>query len=123
MKSNKFWLILFGIIILGSIVAVFLMTMPQAAYAQIFKDGELVETINLSAMAGPIEITLESESRTNVIKGLMGKITIAEANCLFQLCTRQGWRNSGVIPIVCLPNRVTVRLISGATTDIDGVVR
>jgi hypothetical protein len=98
--------------------------MPYASYAQIFKDGELVETINLSALSETIEITLESGDSYNVIQAETGRVRISEANCFHGLCVRQGWRYSGVIPIVCLPNRVSVRLIGGIDWDenIDGVV-
>jgi len=128
MKSNKFWIILFGALILVSGLAVFLMSVPivpYVSYAQIFKDGNLIETINLSALSETIEITLDSELRHNVIQAENGRIRISEANCFFKLCVRQGWRNTGIMPIVCLPNRVSVRLIGSASwdMDIDGVVR
>jgi len=122
MKSNKFWLTLFGVLIVASAIAIFFMSMPQMTYAQIFRDGELIETINLSTLTEAIDIALESEGRRNVIQAENGKIRISEANCFFELCTRKGWRNTGVMPIVCLPNRVSVRLTGGAQTDIDGVV-
>jgi len=127
LKSNKFWIILFSLILLVSVLVLLLMTLPiipYVSYAQIFKDGELIETINLSALPETIEITLESGDRYNVIQAETGRIRISEANCFSGLCARQGWRYGGVIPIVCLPNRVSVRLIGSVSWDngIDGVV-
>ena len=127
MRSNKFWMILFGAVLIISIVAVLFMSIPgthQESYAQIFKDGELVETIDLSALSETIEIILSSEHRYNIVQAEPGRVRILDASCSFRLCVRQGWLESGVIPIVCLPNRMSVRLVSaaGQDLDIDGVV-
>ncbi|MCL2222693.1 MAG: NusG domain II-containing protein [Oscillospiraceae bacterium] len=123
MKSNKFWMILFGALLVVSGVATFLMIdMPQAVYAQIFIDGALVETINLSAVSETKDIVSHGEGRYVRIVAEPGRIAIVETNCYLQLCKRQGWRNSGVIPIVCLPNRVAIRFTSANLPDIDGVV-
>ena len=123
MKSNKFWIILFGVLIALSAVAIFFISTPQATYAQIFRDGVLVETIDLSALNETIDITLGKGIYDIItIQAENGRIRISEADCFLSLCVRQGWRDTGIMPIICLPNRVTVRLISGAQMDIDGVV-
>ena len=123
MKSNKFWIILFGVLIALSALAIFFMRAPEATHAQVFRNGVLIETIDLSALNETIDITLGKGSyNIIIIQAESGRIRISEADCFLGLCMRQGWRDTGIMPIICLPNRVTVRLIGGVQADVDGVV-
>jgi len=135
MKSNKFWIIIFGGLILISAVITMLLWNVPTSYAKIYHDGKLIESVNLTAITEPFTIIIEhgdgssvlsQENRPpviNMIEAEYGRIRMLEANCPDGLCVRQGWMSSGLIPIVCLPNKVIIVLESAENAhDIDAIV-
>ena len=113
MKSNLFWLILLGVIVILSAIAAFQLGQASASHAFIYKNGELTDTVNVSAVKAPFTITLESGGNVNVIAIEHGRIRMLSADCPDGTCVRQGWISGGVFPIVCLPNRVVITLEGG----------
>lgn len=82
----------------------------------IYKDGELVRTIDLSTLTEPCTVELGS----NTLRADRDGICMVHADCPDGLCMKQG-RVSGVgRSIVCLPNRVTAE-IKGRGEDADAV--
>jgi len=136
MKSNGFWLILLGGIILISAVISVLLLNIQTSYVNIYKDGVLTETINLAAVTEPFtriigdtegndsNVLLPRETgRLNMIEIETGRIRMLGANCPDGLCVDQGWISSGIVPIVCLPNRVIITMESAEKAyNVDAVV-
>ena len=57
---------------------------------------------------------------TNIIEVKDGKVRMTEALCPNHLCVKQGWIRYGAQSIVCLPNKVVVR-IEGAENGLDFV--
>jgi hypothetical protein len=49
-----------------------------------------------------------------------GRICISEADCPDKVCVHQGYIENGVVPIVCLPNQLVIR-IEGTDDEFDGV--
>jgi len=129
MKSNRFWVIVLGGLLVLSVVSAFLLARVPAGYASIYKDGELIDTVNLLSVSQPLTIVVEGTAdlsgaeAVNIIEAEYGRIRMLEANCPDGSCVRLGWASGGVIPIVCLPNRVIITL-SGSNNehDIDAVV-
>jgi len=129
-KSNKFWiLVLGGIVLLSAVLMVFFWNIP-ANYAKIYHDGELTETVNLSAVTEPFLIHIKTQEKPpvfdgviNIVEAEQGRIRMIMADCPDGLCVRMGWISSSMIPIVCLPNRVVIILESADTEhDVDAVV-
>jgi hypothetical protein len=83
--------------------------------AQIFRNGELVSEHKLSAPDHPTIISHDDFEYE--IKD--GKIGMTRASCPDKLCVGMGFIN-GAIPIICLPNRVEIRVIN-SDSDLDGV--
>ena len=110
MKSNMFWLILLGVIVILSAIAAFQLGQTSASLAFIHKNGELTDTVNIAAVTAPFTKTIESGGNVNVIAIEHGRIRMLSANCPDGTCVRQGWISGGVFPIVCLPNRVVITL-------------
>lgn len=108
----KFWLILFaGILLLSVLTVLFLYHwLPAPSVAEIYQDGILVERIDLSALTEPREIVITDGDKENVILAEHGQISMQSANCPDRLCVRQGILKNSLLPIVCLPNKVTVYL-------------
>lgn len=120
----RFWWILFGSILLLSLGSLFLMPhlAPDSLVAEIYQDGTLIQTIDLSTLTQPKEITLVSGENTNIILAEFGQISMKSANCPDQLCVHQGAIKTGLYPIVCLPNRVTIKLTGKAPNQPDAIV-
>ncbi|MDO5444901.1 MAG: NusG domain II-containing protein [Eubacteriales bacterium] len=86
----------------------------ETPIAQIYLNGRLVREASLGIDA---EFTVEGEySNTVTVKD--GKIFVSESSCPGQDCVHTGplGRSGGCI--VCLPNRMEIRLTSGTETDI-----
>ena len=102
-------------------VAVFSCFLPgrnePAAYAEVYLDGQLVKTVSLS------------ENQTFVVDGPYvnfiavndGAIAFTHSNCPGQDCVHSGSIHSTGRSLVCLPNRVEIRVVSGGS-DVDFVV-
>jgi len=123
-KSNAFWICILGGVLLVAGVAVFLLSQVQTDYARVYKDGVLTETVNLLTATGPSTITITGRTASgdtdgvNVLEVERGRIRMLTADCPDGICVRQGWRSGGLMPIICLPNRVVV-VFDGSDNDLD----
>ena len=104
---TRSWVILFGI--------VFLILAGITAYQ--YFDGVLVRTLDLSVDG---EYRVESAEGWNELSVRNGKLAVTAASCPDGDCVRCGERNCDP-PIVCLPNRVSIRFTESG--EVDGVVR
>ena len=128
-KSNKFWLLLLGGLVAASVVVMILLWQVPVSNVRIYKEGEIITTINLLTVNQPYTYTVEGMVHTGGVSGLNiveidhGRVRMQKADCPDGYCVRQGWINSGLVPVVCLPNRVVIAFESGTdNTGIDAVV-
>jgi len=107
-----------------------LLWQTPAGYARVYKDGMLVtDAVNLLTLTEPLTITIDGAVNfgdiggLNIVEADHGRIRMLEADCSDRFCIRQGWVSSGLVPIVCLPNRVVITF-EGGTDDmgVDAVV-
>jgi len=77
-----------------------------APVAEIFKDGELIYEIDLSNVKQPYELAIGG----NLIEVRDGEIGVIRADCPDKTCVRTGFTR-GVKPIICVPNRLEIRVI------------
>ena len=122
MRSNKIWICTLGGVLIISVVAVVLLRQGPANRANIYLDGELIKTVDLSAVAEPYTFMVESEAGTNIISVENGKIRVSDADCPDGSCIRQGWISGGATPIVCLPHKLVIELENKAPPDVDAIV-
>ena len=122
MKSNVFWIVILGSVILMSTLAAFFLTRAPMSYAGIYQDGELIRTIDLSDVPEPYMFYATGDAGRNVISVEHGRISVFAASCPDLICVRRGWLSSGVVPIVCVPNRLLITLNNGPANNIDAVV-
>ena len=85
--------------------------------ARISVDGQIVREIDLTAVTGEMSFTVEALGGTNTVTVRPGGICVSEADCPDQVCVRQGWLEGGAVPIVCLPHRLVISLVSGGSGD------
>ena len=88
---------------------------------QICQDGSVLYSIDL-ASAEDQQIEICYENRTNVVEIANGRIRMAAAECPDQLCVQMGELNHAAMPIVCLPNHLTIQFAE-MESDMDTVAR
>ena len=98
----------------------FLLLRPRGALrAEIWLDGVLVETVDLSSLTGPVEIAVGEHV---TVLAEPGRVRVAHSDCPDKLCEKMGWSSSPAKPLICLPNRVTVA-VTGGREETDAVLR
>lgn len=122
--STHTWILLLAILFLAmvSLALLFHLSNAQRTIACIYEDGTLTRQIDLSQIKETQEFTLAVDGRENTIRVRPGGICMAAANCPDQTCVHQGWLESGITPIVCLPHRIVIRLESDRTDAFDVIV-
>ena len=112
--KTKHWILLFSALFLLCGVMILWMThrKQKIQIAEIYQDGVLVQTVDLSQIDAPQEIPVYGDhGAENIILAAHGSIRMQSANCPDQLCVRQGSIQNAMIPIVCLPHRVVIRIL------------
>ena len=88
----------------------------EDAVIQIFQDGKLIREIPLDE-----DTSLEIDGDySNIILVQDQRVSISDSDCPGQDCMHSGWISEAGRSIVCLPNRVEVRI--AGSSDIDFVV-
>lgn len=88
-----------------------------AAYAEIYLDGQLLHTLPLSEN----QTLLVEDQYTNHIAIKDGAIAFTASDCPGQDCVHSGAIHTAGRSLVCLPNRVEIRVV-GHSSDVDFVV-
>lgn len=113
------WLAIALVVILAA--AVMLCFLPgandSAAYAQVYLDGQLIKTVSLQED----QTFLVEDQYANEITVADGRICFTDSNCPGLDCVHSGSIHRTGRSLVCLPNGVEIRVISGES-DVDFVV-
>ena len=123
-KNNKIAVLILILIVALSAAAIFLRGILTSGgkIAVIYQNGEVIREINLDAINEPIEFTIEGDNgEKNDVRAEKGRIRIESASCPDKVCVHQGWIENGVVPIVCLPNKVTIEIRGDSNAEIDGI--
>ena len=80
--------------------------------AEVSSDGEIIAEISLRNIDSPYEYPIEKDGHINILLVEEGKISMKLADCPDKLCVKQGAISTGAYPIVCLPNRIVVKINS-----------
>lgn len=118
--KNRIWIIIFSAAVL--VCAVMWLYISNnggtAKIVGIYQNGNLVERIDLNSVTAEREITLSGEYGKNVILLSHGSIEMKSADCPDKICVNHGKLTSSASPIVCLPNKIVIKLESSkADTD------
>lgn len=100
------------LLFMGSILCILFGNSSTKAYtAHIYQDGQLIKTIDLSAVSESSQFTLETaDGGYNTIEIRRGEIAVTAASCPDHVCMRQGFIHNSLLPITCLPNRLVIEL-------------
>ena len=89
----------------------------EGSMVMIYQEGKLIQELSLEK---DIEFVIEGDYE-NVVTVKDGKAAITKSDCPGTDCVHSGWIHEAGRSIVCLPNRVELR-IEGAS-EVDFVVR
>lgn len=109
MKKTWIWIGIFALVLVAG-VGVYALHGASGQTATLWLDGELYQTIDLSAVAVPYEFDVTSERGTNTVRVSPGGIAVVWSDCPEQLCVAQGEIDSPLIPITCLPHRLVIQI-------------
>ena len=119
--KTKWWILLFLALALAcGLCAFLLMGSGGGARVGVYLDGELVREINL-ARAEDESFILRSHYGENTVCIEGGKVYITHADCPDGTCLRHAPLPEAGTPIVCLPHRLVIRVLSGNDSGIDAV--
>lgn len=114
--------LLLAAISLGSLIFSFLHSQNLGLTACIYQDGILIESIPLSEVTEEYSFTISSPSGGyNTICVRPDAIAVTAADCPDQICVHQGFRHSTLLPIICAPNSLVIRLSTVKPSSIDAV--
>lgn len=109
--KNRIWIIVFSVaalICFGMWIFISNVSSPTNVVG-IYKDGGLVDKIDLNSVTNEYEITLSGEYGDNIILVSNGHIKMKSADCPDELCVEHGELKNSYSPIVCLPNKVVIK--------------
>ena len=89
----------------------------EGTMVSIYQDGALMKEISLNS---DTEVVIEGVYK-NVVTVKDGKVAITKSDCPGIDCVHSGWIHESGRSIVCLPNRVELRI--EGTSEVDFVVR
>ena len=89
-------------------ISLWILRPSEGKVVDIVSDGEILYTIDL-AQAENQELVISYQGSSNTVKIENGEIWVQEAECPDHTCVKMGKLYSESLPIVCLPNRLTIR--------------
>ncbi len=87
--------------------------------AEITVDGEVYEIIPLTRDMEEVRREVQGFIGTTHVEAIGGRVRVTRSDCPDKVCVHSGWINRPGQMVVCLPNRVVVRIISDLEQDID----
>lgn len=113
--KTKVWLLLFSVLclILAVLSALLLLGGEHAGYAEVYSDGELIVTLDLSK---DTEYRVDLGEAWNLLAVRDGRISVIAASCASQDCVHHAPADRGA-PIVCLPNRLVIKFTNTSEFD------
>lgn len=117
---NKKDLLLIGLILVISLSLYFIFKSIDAGdYAYVYYENKIIKKINLSI---DDIYTVEGYNGDVVIEVNSNKIRVIEEDSPYHLCSKQGYVSSPLQPIICLPNKIVIKIIDERES-VDTVVR
>lgn len=118
-KKHRNDIILVAVLLFAALAAfaVIQLTKKSGGYAVVVQEGKEIASYPLSE---DISVTFQSSNggyNTLVIKD--GKADVTEADCPDKLCVNQHSIRFNGETIVCLPNKLVVKIVSGEEADVD----
>ncbi len=93
-------------------------------YVLIEVDGKLFQKISLGQTSPDLKITVPVKTGENVVEIEKDRVRMLFAQCPDEDCVRQGWISRPGQMIVCLPNKMVIKIQSDKSIkqDVDEIV-
>lgn len=115
--GDKVLIVVLLLCVAGSFVAKNLLDSPGSIVIIELKDkpvykGDLMEDrkVTIKGDYGDVRIQIKD-----------GKVAVVYAECPNKVCVRTGWRSLSGESIICVPNRVIIRILGEETNDVRGI--
>ena len=108
-----FCLMIISLLLLGSFAFLYMSgrSKDKTYTAYIYQSGILIHSIPLSQITAPYELEIKATDKgLNVIRLAASSVGIVRADCPDQICVKQGFIHSSLLPITCLPHRLVIEL-------------
>ena len=113
--------------LIGIVIVIFLITIlgfnlfeKGSKFARVYYQNEMVLEINLSDHRYR-EYNVEGYNGNVLIISENGKVKVEQENSPLHLCSKQGWIDSSFETIVCLPNKIVIKIET--KEDMDTIVK
>jgi len=113
--------VLVVVAVAGIALPLFSSSSADQSQAIITVDGKPFKTVVLDGHHEVIRVS--GVTGYDIVEVADRKVRIVEADCPDKLCVNQGWISRSPQQIVCLPNRVVVRVVSGQASGVDAIMR
>lgn len=98
-----------------------LIALDNPSKADVYYDSKKILTIDLSISKAK-KYTVKGYNGDVVIEADKYKIRVIKETSPLHLCSKQGWINSSLQTIVCLPNKIIIKIVS-TNEQVDAVIR
>ena len=117
-EKNKNDIILISVLLIVSLLILLIMFVNRSpgGYAVVIINGRETASYPLDSN---VEVKLENEDGYNLLVIEDGKAFIKEATCPDKLCVNQHDVQYNGQTLVCLPNKITVKIVSETESDVD----
>lgn len=117
-KTDVFLILFIVLITIGYFV--FKSFSDEKAFAEIYFDGEIIETVNLAEKEEKKIVTGENSSVVIVAKD--GKIYFEESSCPDKVCIKSGELSENGDFASCLPEKVVIKVSGAEGNEPDAIV-
>lgn len=118
-KKNDSILIVVLVIFLLVICLLLELKKEKGNIAVVYYENEQVLEISLDSPIKTYEVMGEN-GIVEIVAG-NGKIKVEDENSPLHLCSKQGWIDSSMQTIVCLPNKIVIKIKD--QKELDGVIK
>lgn len=97
------------IFVTSAVSGIMILRPSESRVVEVLQDNTVLYRINLDT-AGDTKLTVSYPGgSSNTIAVREGQIWVESAECPDRICVKMGKLRSGSLPIVCLPNHLTIR--------------
>lgn len=116
MNKNDYILIIVLIIVISSLILMTSKSSKPSNEAIVYYDNEIALRIDLNTKLQ--DYTVKGYNGDVKIKAGEGKIKVVEEDSPLHLCSKQGYISKSYETIVCLPNKIVIKLESNDELDV-----
>lgn len=118
MKERKLFrksdlIVIAAVLLLAAVLLIPGLLKKEKLVATVYADGEIIETIDLSAVSDGYTFSPKDGTQIQVENG---KIRFLSAVCRDKLCVNSGWLTKNGQTAACLPERIVISVSGGESS-------